>query len=194
PNITISLVDRINIAGAGIETAISKLGPDAQSIKLRDAGQSLGYAGQLYSQMAEFDIASNQTKYKDTLKEYFLKAPHRSSNFSDVYAYGHAGAIAYAAYGDRVFLDYAIQSWSFGQTYTLTPQQVAVGKTDIKNFTIISHCQDITMAGGTFYASPCSLQLALSHVCPVCRAMSRTQQPWEPLRLGECVMLPARYP
>ncbi|KAF8166997.1 hypothetical protein K438DRAFT_2024936 [Mycena galopus ATCC 62051] len=148
PNITRSLVDRINIASAGIETAISKLGPDAQF-----DGQSLGYAGQLYSQMAEFDIASNQTKYKDTLKEYFLKAPHRSSNFSDVYAYGHAGAIAYAAYGDRVFLDYAIQSWWFGQTYTLTHQQVAVGKTDIKNFTIISYCQDITMAGGTFYSN-----------------------------------------
>ncbi|KAJ7360751.1 hypothetical protein DFH08DRAFT_661845, partial [Mycena albidolilacea] len=73
---------------------------------------------------------------------------------------------AYAAYKDQVFLDYAIQSWWFGQTYTLTSQQVAAGKTDIRNFTIISQCQNITMAGGTFYASPCSLSLAFSHACP----------------------------
>ncbi|KAF7328326.1 Glycoside hydrolase family 76 protein [Mycena venus] len=169
PNITISLEDRINIAAAGIEMARSKLGPDAQF-----DGQSLGYAGQLYSQMAEFDIATNQTRYRDTLKEYFLKAPHRSSNFSDVFvspfrwlspllltlnclsagfctdlsAYGHAGAIAYAAYKDQVFLDYAIQSWYFGQKYTLTAQQVAAGKTDIKNFTIASQCQDSNNYGG----------------------------------------------
>ncbi|KAF8197699.1 hypothetical protein K438DRAFT_1584778, partial [Mycena galopus ATCC 62051] len=189
PNITISLEDRINIAGAAIETAISKLGPDAQF-----DGQSLGYAGQLYSQMAEFDIASNQTKYKATLKEYFLKEPHRASNFSDVFAYGHAGAMAYAAYKDQVFLDYAIQSWWFGQTYTLTPQQVAAGQTDLKNFTIISQCQDITMAGGTFYASPCFLPLAFSHVCLVCRAIPWNKQLWHAFRLGECVMLPVRYP
>ncbi|KAJ7323025.1 hypothetical protein DFH08DRAFT_712035, partial [Mycena albidolilacea] len=189
PNITISLEDRINIAGAAIETAISKLGPDAQF-----DGQSLGYAGQLYSQMAEFDIASNQTKYKDTLKEYFLKAPHRSSNFSDVLYYGHAGAMAYAAYKDQVFLDYAIQSWWFGQTYTLTSQQVAAGKTGVKNITLSSQCQEITMAGGTFHASSCSLPLAFSHVCPVCRAISRTPELWQPFRLGECVILPARHP
>ncbi|KAJ7190663.1 hypothetical protein GGX14DRAFT_603883 [Mycena pura] len=167
PNITISLEDRISIASAAIETAISKLGPDAQF-----DGQSLGYAGQLYSQMAEFDIATNQTKYEDTLKAFFLKAPHRSSNFSDILcvnhlwirhcmltlysldfalAYGHAGAMAYAAYKDQVFLDYAIQSWWFGRTYTLTSPQAASGKTDIKNFTVISECQDITMVGGTFW-------------------------------------------
>ncbi|KAJ6513668.1 hypothetical protein C8R47DRAFT_617253 [Mycena vitilis] len=58
--------------------------------------------------------------------------------------------MAYAAYGDQAFLDYAIQSWWFGQTYTLTPQQAAAGKTTIKNFTISSVCQGITMAGGTF--------------------------------------------
>ncbi|KAJ6578275.1 hypothetical protein B0H19DRAFT_932063, partial [Mycena capillaripes] len=160
PNITISLEDRINIAGAGIETVISKLGPDAQFDGKHCPSRSLlqideteafrAYAGQLYFQMAEFHIASNQTKYKDILKEYFLKAPQRSSNFADVFAYGHAGAITYIAYKDQVFLDYAIQSWWFGHTYTLTPQQVAAGKTDIKNFTIISQCQNITMAGGTF--------------------------------------------
>ncbi|KAJ6577848.1 hypothetical protein B0H19DRAFT_932059 [Mycena capillaripes] len=148
PNITTSLVDRIGIASAGLEKTISQLGPDAQF-----DGQSLGYAGQLYSQMAEFDIATNQTKYADSLTKYFLLAPHRSTNFSDIFAYGHAGAIAYKAYNDPVFLGYAVQSWWFGQNYTLSPEQVAAGKSPVKNFTIIKECQDITMAGGTFYAS-----------------------------------------
>ncbi|KAJ6513669.1 hypothetical protein C8R47DRAFT_617305 [Mycena vitilis] len=80
PNITSSLQSRIDIADAGLQTAISKLGPDAQF-----DGQSLGYAGQLYSQMAQFDMALNQTKYQDNLTEFFLKAPHRLSNFSDVF-------------------------------------------------------------------------------------------------------------
>ncbi|KAF7365880.1 Glycoside hydrolase family 76 protein [Mycena venus] len=61
PNVTISLEDRINIAGMAIETAMSKLGPDAQF-----DGHPSRHAGHLYSQMAKFDIVSNQTKYRDT--------------------------------------------------------------------------------------------------------------------------------
>ncbi|KAJ7908218.1 hypothetical protein B0H13DRAFT_2331620 [Mycena leptocephala] len=157
PNITISPADRISIADAAIEKAISMLGPDAQF-----DGQSLGYAGQLYSQMAEFDIATNQTKYADTLKQYFLQAPHRQTNFSDVFvsnldfalAYGHAAATAYAAYKDQVFLDYAIQSWWFGQTFTLSSQQVAAGNTSVKNFTISNRPSDPFIAAlgtGNFF-------------------------------------------
>ncbi|KAJ6495917.1 hypothetical protein DFH09DRAFT_1103649 [Mycena vulgaris] len=92
PNVTMSPVDRMSIAGAAIEKAISMLGADAQF-----DGQSLGYAGQLYSQMAEFDIATNQTKYANTLKQYFLQAPHKQTNFSDVFTRMALGGWA----GDR---------------------------------------------------------------------------------------------
>ncbi|KAJ7167973.1 hypothetical protein C8R46DRAFT_996167 [Mycena filopes] len=146
PNITMSPADRINVAEAAIEKAISMLSPDAQF-----DGQSLGYAAQLYSQMAQFDIATNQRKYVDTLKQYFLKAPHRATNFSDVYAYGHAAVTAYIAYNESVFLDYAVQSWWFGRTYTLSSDEVNAGKTPVKNFPIIQVCQDLSTVGGTFW-------------------------------------------
>ncbi|KAF8205423.1 hypothetical protein K438DRAFT_1579659, partial [Mycena galopus ATCC 62051] len=152
PNITISPTDRVGLAEAGVQKAISMLSPDAQF-----DGQSLAYAAQLYSQMAEFDMVTNQTKYADTLKQYFLEAPHRQSNFSDLLAYGHAASRAYAAYNDSVFYDYAVQSWWFGQEYTLSSQEVAAGKTAVKNFTLVQQCQEITMAGGTFWASVCLL-------------------------------------
>ncbi|KAJ7438784.1 hypothetical protein B0H11DRAFT_2254290 [Mycena galericulata] len=38
-------------------------------------------------------------------------------------AYGHAAARAYAAYKDPVFLDYAVQSWWYGRSYTLSSQK-----------------------------------------------------------------------
>ncbi|KAJ7867770.1 hypothetical protein B0H14DRAFT_2346885 [Mycena olivaceomarginata] len=140
PNITTSPVDRVGIADAAIEKAISMLSPDAQF-----DGQSLGYAAQLYSQMAEFDIASNQTKYADTLRQNFLKAPHRQSNFSDLLSYGHAAAIAYTAYKDPVFRNYAVQSWYFGRTYTLSAQEVATGTSAVKNFSLTQECQGLSV-------------------------------------------------
>ncbi|KAF7344397.1 Glycoside hydrolase family 76 protein [Mycena sanguinolenta] len=148
PNITTSLTDRVRIADAGVQKAISMLSPDAQF-----DGQSLAYAAQLYSQMAELDIVSNQTQYADTLRNNFLNAPHRQTNFSDTLAYGHAACRAYVAYNDSVFYDYAVQSWWFGRTYTLSSQEIAAGTTSVKNFTLSKECQDITMAGGTFWVS-----------------------------------------
>ncbi|KAF7344389.1 Glycoside hydrolase family 76 protein [Mycena sanguinolenta] len=123
------------------------------SSKPSDAGQSLAYAAQLYSQMAELDIVSNQTQYADSLKQYFLEAPHRQTNFSDILAYGHAACRAYKAYNDSTFYDYAVQSWWFGRTYTLSAQEIAAGTTSVKNFTLRPECQDITMAGGTFWST-----------------------------------------
>jgi hypothetical protein len=46
------------------------------------AGDSYGLAGILYSQMAQFDIATNQNKYGDDLAQYFLLA---STTLSDQY-------------------------------------------------------------------------------------------------------------
>jgi hypothetical protein len=37
-------------------------------------GDSYGVSGAFYSQLAEFDLATNQTKYADTLQQYFSLA------------------------------------------------------------------------------------------------------------------------
>ncbi|KAJ7695420.1 hypothetical protein B0H17DRAFT_1198654 [Mycena rosella] len=145
PNITTSLADRVNIAGAALDKAISMLGKDDQF-----DGLAWGVASYFYSQIADFDIATNQTKYQDNLKGYFLQASQLRSNFSDELSYGHAAARAYAAYKDPVFLDYAVQSWWYGWTYTLSSADVASGSSGAKDFPIEKECQGITTAGGTF--------------------------------------------
>ncbi len=56
--------------------------------------------------------------------------------------YGYAAAHAYAAYRDRLFLTYAIDSWWFGRAHTIFPEDVATGTVSTKNFSIAQVCQD----------------------------------------------------
>ncbi|KAJ6544309.1 hypothetical protein B0H19DRAFT_999971 [Mycena capillaripes] len=146
PNITTTPTDRVSIAGAGIEKAMSMIQSDGQF-----AGEAYIVAGIFYSQLADFDIATNQTLYQSVLQRYFVLAQANRANFSDELSYGHAAARAYAAYKDPIFLQYAVEAWWFGRTYTLSQDNVDVGRIPGKNFTIGSQCQDITMTGGTFY-------------------------------------------
>ncbi|KAF7337078.1 Glycoside hydrolase family 76 protein [Mycena venus] len=155
--IALSQEERVGIAGAAVDVAVSMLNKDYQF-----GGLAWGVPGDLYSQMADFDIASNQTKYKDTLTQlYFPHALTLRANFSDEFvshirldyglSYGHAAIRAYAAYKDPVFLEYAVQSWWFGRSYTLADADVSSGKTEAKEFTIEEQCQGISMTGGTFH-------------------------------------------
>lgn len=51
--------------------------------------------------------------------------------------YGYAAMRAYAAYGNQSFLDYAVQSWSLGNQYTIAPDaDIVIGK----NVTISKEC------------------------------------------------------
>ncbi|KAJ7479387.1 hypothetical protein B0H11DRAFT_2423567 [Mycena galericulata] len=177
PNITTSLANRVSIAGAALDMAISMLGSDAQ---FDSDGASWGNAGSLYSQMADYDIATNQNKYEASLKNYFLQASQLQNNFSGLYtvslndglfaflsplgpgpayqngpcrAYGHAAARAYEAYKDPVFLDYAVQSWWFGRSYTLSSQEVSSGSSGVKSFPIEGICGGTPMTGGTFWVT-----------------------------------------
>ncbi|KAJ7117083.1 hypothetical protein C8R44DRAFT_627232, partial [Mycena epipterygia] len=145
PNITTSPADRVNLANAALQQAIGELSTGAQF------NDGYGVAGNLYSQMAEFDLATNQSTYEDTLEQYFLLAQENRANFSDELSYGYAAARAYAAYKNPTFLQYAIQSWWFGRSYTLSQDDISSGKNAGKNFSVSKICQDITMAGGTFW-------------------------------------------
>ncbi|KAJ7469022.1 hypothetical protein FB451DRAFT_1255579 [Mycena latifolia] len=148
PNITTSPADRVVYAGAAVEKGINMLGTDGQF-----DGEAYVTAGIFYSQMAEFDIVTNQRQYQDDLTQYFVLAQANRANFSDQLSYGHAAARAYTAYKNPIFLQYAIESWWFGRTYTLSQDNVDAGRIPGKNFTVQLLCQDITMAGGTFYTT-----------------------------------------
>ncbi|KAJ7132697.1 hypothetical protein C8R46DRAFT_1140582 [Mycena filopes] len=148
PNITAPRADRVSIAGAAIDHAIGLIGADGQF----DDQSDWGVAGNLYSQMADFDLAANQTKYRDALTAYFIQATKLRPNLSDPLAYGRAAVRAFTAYKDPVFLEYAVQPWAYAQTYTLSPEVLAAGQTDAsgKNFLLHAECNGRTMAGGTF--------------------------------------------
>ncbi|KAJ7798542.1 hypothetical protein B0H14DRAFT_2617804 [Mycena olivaceomarginata] len=153
----------VRLAGAALDAAVNRL--DADGL-FDDAGY--GIAGNLYSQMAEFDIATNQTKYQSMLRQYLQLQEIKSANFSNpltiakpkyTLSFGHAAVKAYTAYNNRAFLQYAVDSWWFGKSQTLSQSDVSVGKIPGKNFSIPNVCQNMsidrivastTMVGGAF--------------------------------------------
>ncbi|KAJ7652819.1 hypothetical protein DFH06DRAFT_1330913 [Mycena polygramma] len=146
PNITTSMADRISRAGAALDVAIDRLSTDG----LFDTEAS-GTAGNLYSQMAQFDIYTNQTKYQNTLQQSLTTVQKSRANFTDPLQFGHAAARGYAAYKDPLFLQYAVQSWWYGNARTISQADLTAGKSAVKNFTLKAVCQDATMLGGTFW-------------------------------------------
>ncbi|KAF7365901.1 Glycoside hydrolase family 76 protein [Mycena venus] len=174
PNITTSRDDRVSVAEAAIEKALVFI--DATNGQFSDPGDSYGLGGTLYSQLAEFDLATNQTKYADVLQRYFLAAGESlgqyevvnftgdyfgiispqlcvsgGSGFNTVHRnYGHAAALAYTTYKIPAFLQYAEQVWWAVNSYTLSQKEVDAGTLLLKSFALKSTCSGITMAGGTF--------------------------------------------
>ncbi|KAJ7648816.1 hypothetical protein DFH06DRAFT_1332411 [Mycena polygramma] len=180
PNVTTSRADRVNLAEAAIKESIAQL--DTSTAQFPDAGDSYGFAGAFYSQLAEFDLATNQSKYGSILEQYFLLATENlgqygAENFTGEYVsqmlfkvvlmltyiallllaqmndginYGHGAVMAFTAYSNTLFLDYARQVWWAVEPYTLSQKDVDTGTIPLKNFTMITTCTGLTMAGGTF--------------------------------------------
>lgn len=153
PNITTSRDERISIASAALEKALSNLQPNGMF-----SDSAYGTPGMLYAHMAEFDRLTNQTKYKDTLKQYFSLVESANSGFLNEFMnygliYGYAAARAYAAYQDSDFLGFAVTSWTSGRLYTINDSQAASGIMYGKEIQISSSCQNATMAGGTFWCT-----------------------------------------
>ncbi|KAJ6457598.1 hypothetical protein C8R45DRAFT_1110370 [Mycena sanguinolenta] len=150
--LTTPSAERVTLAGAALDVAADRLNPDG----LFDA-EAFGIAGYLYSQMADFDIATDQTKYESILEKSFQLVDTPGTNFSNTYvrhyglSFGHAAAKAYTAYNNSVFLQYAVQSWWFGRGRTISESDIAAGKIAGKNFTITTTCENATMVGGTYW-------------------------------------------
>ncbi|KAK0445664.1 uncharacterized protein EV420DRAFT_1648380 [Desarmillaria tabescens] len=126
--------------------------------------------------MAEFDRLTNQTKYKEVLKQFFKFAESVHSNFlSNPYAltvssgllltdldskslycglnYGYAAAQAYTVYPDTDFLNLAVTLWTSVRKYMISDEKAASGTTEVKNFNLSSSCLGVTLEGGTFLTS-----------------------------------------
>ncbi|KAK0216387.1 hypothetical protein IW262DRAFT_214172 [Armillaria fumosa] len=148
PNITLSKDDRIGIAGAALDKAVRMLQSNGQ---FNDSTYDI--PGRLYAQMAEFDRLTNQTKYKETLKQYFVLAESVSPDFLNKINYGYAAVRAYTAYQDPNFLALAVTSWTSAKRYTISKEQAAAGTIDVKQFSLSPTCQGSTLTGGTYFST-----------------------------------------
>ncbi|KAF7341000.1 Glycoside hydrolase family 76 protein [Mycena sanguinolenta] len=164
-NITASRGDRISLAQAAIQEAISQLNPS--TAQYADPADNYRLAGHIFSQLAEFDSATNQTQFAQDLQQFFNLSQNTLeslgiTNFTgptyvflitfidNGLSYGHAAAIAYTTYNNPVFLQYAVQAWWAARNYTLYPDNIDAGTFPAKNFPLSASCAGISMAGGTF--------------------------------------------
>lgn len=139
---------RIAIASDAIQKSLENL-----NLNNRPSPSAIGY---LLAEMVEFDIATNQTKYKNWSNTIFSTMNAQHPGFRNQYLdyalmYGYAAIRAYRAYNDDVFLGYAQTVWEFGRVYTLTEDEAQAGSAEMKSFPISSQCQGVTMAGGSFW-------------------------------------------
>ncbi|KAJ7211434.1 hypothetical protein C8J57DRAFT_1733343 [Mycena rebaudengoi] len=148
PAILSSSADRTKLASDAIEEAITHLTSAGQF-----SGEGFQVAGRLYEQMAEFDLMTNQTQYRDILEEKLRLTLGAHAGFSADVAYGHASIKAYAAYKTKTFLDFAVQSWTYNRQYTLSQSDISSGKTSVKAFPLSTICEQATMVGGTFWST-----------------------------------------
>ncbi|KAF9028173.1 hypothetical protein BDZ89DRAFT_951622, partial [Hymenopellis radicata] len=106
--------------------------------------------GPFYTQAAEFDRLTNQTKYKDVVTAYFESD---SFDFGATLGYGYYAMLAYATYEEQSMLDLAIRSWNVGRYYTISSDQASAGTMSAKSFDLAKTCGDASMAGGTFWVT-----------------------------------------
>ncbi|KAK0468910.1 hypothetical protein IW261DRAFT_1516923 [Armillaria novae-zelandiae] len=148
PNITLSRQDRIAIASAAIDKAVSMLQPNGQ---FNDSAFDI--PGRLYAQMAEFDRLTNKTMYKQTLKQCFVLAESINPEFLTASNYGYAAAQAYTAYRDPDFIALAVTSWTTARQYTISKEQAASGTIPVKRSEIAPSCQGAPLTGGTYFST-----------------------------------------
>ncbi|KAF7311211.1 Glycoside hydrolase family 76 protein [Mycena kentingensis (nom. inval.)] len=168
PNLSASLSDRIQLAEAGIEVAKSELSSG------RFISEDPAHTPEFYAVMAEFDLATNGTKYRADLLSYVNFTQTTFPDFSDkltsvctlllfsnhkltparkqgfnykALLYGYAAIQAYRAYSDTAFLDYAVEAWNRGNNFTLS-----VAATDFppKVVTLKTECDGSNVVGATF--------------------------------------------
>ncbi|KAF7368573.1 Glycoside hydrolase family 76 protein [Mycena venus] len=138
-NITTSRAERVRLASAALDISLNRLGGDGQF-----PDDPFAATGNLYSQLALFDLATNQTNFVSNAVIQGFDRTGESLTF------GHAAAKAYIAYKKPIFLQYAIQSWWNGRKWTLSVQDIAAGKFAGKSFPLTKACQNASMVGGTW--------------------------------------------
>ncbi|KAJ6543145.1 hypothetical protein B0H19DRAFT_1311313 [Mycena capillaripes] len=138
PDVTLSMAERVSLAGAAIERSRSGL------------NTTTGFRATVYYQMADFDDLTNQTAYRDILPNLISQSTKSQENSAKPESVGHAAIRAYMAYKNPVFLELANESWAFARSFTISEADLASRSILGKDFSLQATCQDATMVGGTF--------------------------------------------
>ncbi|KAK1221950.1 hypothetical protein PQX77_015240 [Marasmius sp. AFHP31] len=124
--------------------------------------------GEFLALIADFDIITNQTRYKQIVQERFLPALQRttldtvivSTLIGSKLRYGYAATRAYLAYQDEGFLTIAKDYWASTKSFTLSDEDVQSRSSPAKskiNSNVSLSCSkpgsEYTLAGGTFHST-----------------------------------------
>ncbi|KAK7041877.1 hypothetical protein VNI00_008838 [Paramarasmius palmivorus] len=144
PTINLTMEERIDFAAEALDKAYTEPIPSKQSDPMELNKHSFGipedHDVDLHTLLIEFDIAVNQTRYKDKVSHYFANVPSSKYKSNGVYAahldlqdawltlrsldpfYGYAAALAHVAYKpeDRIFLDIATEIWDSNNNRVLS--------------------------------------------------------------------------
>ncbi|KAJ7469010.1 hypothetical protein FB451DRAFT_1255537 [Mycena latifolia] len=141
PEVTLSSAERVALANAALDQSISVISTTA------------ALRATVFSQMAEFDIVTNQTTNGDALQDYLSAATTSKVALAQPESIGHAAIRAYVTYKNPVFLDFANTSWAFARSYTISADDIASSSVLGKDFKLETACQGASMLGGTFDTS-----------------------------------------
>ncbi|KAL0569263.1 hypothetical protein V5O48_012706 [Marasmius crinis-equi] len=149
PAITASPEERVRRTHSAIDVFIQL--DDFFHFPVSLPGTSWPY-GEFLALMADYDIYTGQTRYKDVAQRHYLPAFHALVPTKS--RYGYAAARAYMAWKDERFLAIAQNYWTETRLSTVSAEDVLTGKAAGKNDYLISKTctnrNNATLEGGTF--------------------------------------------
>ncbi|KAK7014801.1 hypothetical protein VNI00_019253 [Paramarasmius palmivorus] len=101
----------------------------------------------IYSEMAEFDLLTRQTLFKDRLISKLNRTQDNGDTFLSKKSYGYVALRAYAAYEEDFFLEKAQEAWDWSAKYTLNSNGL---QNTTRNLSIPRSCSNHNLTGGTF--------------------------------------------
>ncbi|KAG7100243.1 hypothetical protein E1B28_002017 [Marasmius oreades] len=120
----------------------------------------------LYSQMAELDIITRNTSYRELLQD---QLPRSAAELLDYLVHGYAATKAYIAYRDDHFLTLAQQLWEVGRAYCISDEDIEAKKNAKKTSSLRTECD-----GSELIPSPFSDKIITKFECVGHRILTGT--------------------
>ncbi|KAK1233822.1 hypothetical protein PQX77_002988, partial [Marasmius sp. AFHP31] len=150
--------ERIDRAAAAINALIKSDDFFTSSQVLNQLPETYWPYGEYLVVIANFDLFTNQTRYKQIAQQRFLPALRQTT--PNLNRYGYAATRAYLAYQDEGFLEIAEDYWASNKSLTISDEDVQLRSSPAKstiNSTMSLSCSktgnEYTLAGGTFHST-----------------------------------------